>query len=219
MLVYHGTPMGGDRPGVTRFLSGRHALIPFPRQEDVATAADVCQSFCFDNGAFSAWKKGEPVEDWSVYYEWCDEWHRHPGFTWAIIPDVIDGSEAENDALLEEWPGHVEGVPVWHLHESWERLDRLCQWPRICLGSSGDYSSTGTPKWWQRMRQAMKAGSRSRQSTAQTWLRIVASTVDLERTQLRPVGRMLSRLLLEWSIHTARQYLTWDGLPTRIYLN
>tara|TARA_R110002110_G_scaffold171377_4_gene373825 strand:+ start:292 stop:1038 length:747 start_codon:yes stop_codon:yes gene_type:complete len=156
MIVYHGTPMGGDRAGVTRFLSGRHALIPFPRQEDVATAADVCQTFCFDNGAFSAWRKGKPVEDWSAYYEWCEEWHRHPGFAWAIIPDVIDGSEADNDELIDEWPSHVEGVPVWHLHESFERLDRLCHWPRLSIGSSGEYAQTGTPKWWQQMRKAMK---------------------------------------------------------------
>jgi len=156
VIVYHGTPMGGDRAGVTRFLSGRHALIPFPRQEDVATAADVCQTFCFDNGAFSAWKQGKPVEDWSAYYEWCEEWYRHPGFAWAIIPDVIDGDERDNNRLLNEWPGHIEGVPVWHLHESLERLDSLYLWPRICIGSSGEYAQTGTPKWWQRMRQAMK---------------------------------------------------------------
>ena len=156
MIVYHGTPFGGDRAGVTRFLNGRHALIPFPRKEDCATAFAVCQTVVFDNGAFSAWKQGQPVADWSGYYEWCEEWHRHPAFCWAIIPDVIDGSEDDNDALLDEWPGHIDGVPVWHLHESFERLDRLCQWPRLCIGSSGEYSQPGAKRWMARMRDAME---------------------------------------------------------------
>lgn len=113
MIVYHGTPFGGDRAGVARFLRGRHALIPFPRQEDCAIAFEVCQSVVFDNGAFSAWKQGGPILDWSAYYDWCREWHRHPAFAWAIIPDVIDGSEEDNDALIAEWPlAKHEGVPV-----------------------------------------------------------------------------------------------------------
>lgn len=156
MIVYHGTPIGGDRQGVTRFLRGRHALVPFQRNEDAATAFDVCQTVVFDNSAFSAWKSGKPIGDWSGYYEWCEDWHRHPAFAWAIIPDVIDGSEAENDALLDEWPEHIDGVPVWHLHESMDRLDRICRWPRISLGSSGEYSQPGSIKWMRRMRDAME---------------------------------------------------------------
>jgi hypothetical protein len=154
MIAYHGTPCGGPREQVARFLRGRHALIPFVRPEDIATAAEVCQSFCVDNGAFTAWKQGVEI-NWSEYYAFCDEWHRHPSFDWAIIPDVIDGSEADNDALLDQWPGHIEGVPVWHMHESLDRLDRLCSWPRLCLGSSGDYATVGTDKWWRRMGEAM----------------------------------------------------------------
>ncbi len=155
MIVYHGTPFGGDRAGVTRFLQGRHALIPFPRPEDAETAFDVCQTVCIDNGAFSAWKQGEPITDWSEYYDFCRTWARHPAFAWAIIPDVIDGSESDNDTLLDEWDDTIEGVPVWHLHESLDRLDRLCNWPRIAFGSSGEFSQTGTSKWWSRMILAM----------------------------------------------------------------
>ncbi len=85
------------------------------------------------------------------------EWD--PGFDWAIIPDVIDGHEAANDALLAAWPfrRHV-GVPVWHFHESLARLEKLAQdWPRVALGSSGQYATVGTPKWWTRMQQIMEA--------------------------------------------------------------
>ena len=154
MIVYHGTPFGGDSAGVTRFLKGRHALIPFSNTSDCETAFEVCQTVVFDNGAFTAWKQGRPITDWRGYYDWVCEWYRHPAFAWAIIPDVIDGTEDDNDRLLDEWDGRIEGVPVWHLHESMERLRRLTSWPRICIGSSGEYATTGTKAWWSRMIEA-----------------------------------------------------------------
>lgn len=148
--------MGGQRHDVARFLAGRHALIPFPRPEDIGTAAEVCQSFVLDNGAFSAWKSGKPVIDWHPYYDWVNEWRTHPGFDWAIIPDVIDGTEQDNDDLLSQWPFDVGGVPVWHLHESLERLERMVlAWPRVALGSSGEFARVGTDAWWDRMKAAM----------------------------------------------------------------
>lgn len=156
MIHYHGTPCGATREDVARFLSGRHALVSFFRPEDIGTAAEVCQSFCLDNGAFSAWKSGTPVADWSAYYEWLNLWLHHPSCDWAIIPDIIDGDEAANDSLLNEWPfGKSTGVPVWHLHESLDRLKRLCEWPRIAIGSSGEWSEIGTRGWWNRMSEAM----------------------------------------------------------------
>ncbi len=155
MIHYHGTPCGGPREQAAKFLSGRHALIPFVRPEDIATAADVCQSFCIDNGAFTIWKQGGSI-DWRRYYDFCEEWHRHPAFDWAIIPDVIDGTEEQNDELLDEWPSHLEGIPVWHMGESMERLDRLCGWPRLAIGSSGQYATVGDDRWWHRMSEAME---------------------------------------------------------------
>lgn len=58
MIHYHGTPIGGTRQDVARFLVGRHALIPFGRQDDTGAVLEFCQSFVLDNGAFSHWKKG-----------------------------------------------------------------------------------------------------------------------------------------------------------------
>jgi hypothetical protein len=68
-------------------------------------------------------------------------WKNHPGFDFAIIPDVIDGGEAENEALLDEWPhGDFYGVPVWHMNESDDRFIRLCnEYPRVAIGSCGEY--------------------------------------------------------------------------------
>jgi len=167
VIHYHGTPCGGQRPEVARFLSGRHALIPWVRNEDIGTAAEVCQSFCLDNGAFSAWKSGKPIKDWKPYFQWVKDWSRHPGFDWAIIPDVIDGDELANDKLIAKWVNwdgwrgenwHCEGVPVWHLHESLERLERLAMgWPRVAIGSSGDWPTPGTQRWWLRMADVMSA--------------------------------------------------------------
>lgn len=120
----------------------------------------MAQSFAIDNGAFSAWRSGKPVEDWSEYYQWIAELHRYPSFDFAVIPDVIDGDEEANDALLAEWPWRERapwvGAPVWHLHESLERLERLAfSWPRICLGSSCEFSAVGSTRWYARMAEAM----------------------------------------------------------------
>lgn len=155
VIHYHGTPVGGTRADAARFLSGRHALVPFPRQDDMGAVAECCQSFVFDNGAFSVWKRGETL-DVEGYTRWCEEWRRHPGFDWALIPDVIEGSEDDNDALLRDWPFPELGVPVWHMHESLDRLERLCHAYRtVALGSSGQWPTPGTDSWWQRMSEAM----------------------------------------------------------------
>lgn len=157
MIHYHGTPIGGARQDAARLLVGRHALVPFPRQDDMGIVAEACQSFVFDNGAFTVWKQGGTL-DVDGYTRWADDWHRHPGFDWALIPDVIDGDEDANDRLLEQWPSHLPGVPVWHLHESVERLARLAsQWRTVALGSSGQWATPGTAAWWKRMSEAMAA--------------------------------------------------------------
>lgn len=159
MIHYHGLPIT-PATAAARAISGGHAFISFRHPQQFGLALEVCQSFAVDNGAFSAWKSGEAVTDWSLFYEWVAEIHRYPSFDFAVIPDVINGSEAENDALLSEWSWRGKdawvGAPVWHLHESLERLERLAlNWPRICLGSSGDFAQIGTPEWWNRMAQAM----------------------------------------------------------------
>lgn len=154
MIHYHGTPIGGTRQDAARLLAGRHALVPFPRQDDMGIVAEACQSFVFDNGAFTVWKKGGQV-DVEGYTRWVDDWHRHPGFDWALIPDVIDGDEAANDRLVEQWPGHLPGVPVWHMHESIERLQRLAQpgeWLPWAVPASGARQAPrrGGSGWAQR---------------------------------------------------------------------
>lgn len=159
MIHYHGLPITPATAAV-RAIGGGHAFVSFAHPDQLSIALECAQSFAVDNGAFSAWRGGKPTTDWRLFYEWVSELHRYPSFDFAVIPDVIDGDEAANDALLEEWPWracarHV-GAPVWHLHESLERLERLAlAWPRVCLGSSGEFAKIGTPAWWTRMSQAM----------------------------------------------------------------
>jgi hypothetical protein len=155
MIHYHGTPIGGTLTDKARFLAGRHALVPFPRQDDMGIVAEACQSFVFDNGAFSVWKKGGKL-DVDGYTKWVKEWCKHPGFDWALIPDVIDGSEADNDAMIDDWPDDLSGVPVWHLNESFDRLERLAdEFKMIALGSSGEWSNPNSAAWWSRMNDVM----------------------------------------------------------------
>lgn len=158
MIHYHGTPV--TPMSVKQFvLTGRHAFISFEDPRDVAFAAEVCQSFALDNGAFSKWKRGGHV-DLPAYAAWVNEWRRHPGFDFAVIPDVIDGTEEENDAMFGQYRAAggdlLADVPVWHINESYERLARLCRtWPRVALGSAGEWREVGTAAWWQRMGGAM----------------------------------------------------------------
>ncbi len=157
MIHYHGLRILPDTSAVAAITAG-HAFVSFRYTQQLSMAIELCQSFAIDNGAFSAWKAGEPIEDWSAFYDFAAQCKKFPTCDFAIVPDVIDGNEADNDALLAEWPlPRWFGVPVWHLHESLERLERLASsWPRIALGSSGEYSTPGTNAWWQRIGQAMR---------------------------------------------------------------
>jgi hypothetical protein len=159
VIHYHGLPITPATAAARAITSG-HAFISFRHPDQLSLALDVCQSFAVDNGAFSAWRSGNPVAKWSLFYEWVAELHRYPSFDFAVIPDVIDGDEAANDALLAEWPWRERapwvGAPVWHLHESLDRLERIAlSWPRVCLGSSGEFATIGTSAWYQRMAEAM----------------------------------------------------------------
>jgi len=157
MIHYHGSPLGGNNQDKVRFYHGRHALVPFSYPDDIGVVADVCKSFVLDNGAFTVWKKGE-VFDFDGYYDFVKEWYLHPGFEWALAPDIIDGSEEENDELLERIPDDLKKymVPVWHMHESLERFERLCNTNKcVAIGSSGEYPSPGAKVWWVRIADAM----------------------------------------------------------------
>ena len=110
----------------------------------------------WDNGAFSLFTRGDGG-DWPAFYRWVEPRLGHPH--WAVVPDVIDGGEAENDDLLAQWP-HPRAVsaPVWHMGEPIDRLLRLADgWPRVCFGSSGAYWQVGSTPWERRADEAFNA--------------------------------------------------------------
>lgn len=157
MIHYHGTPIGGDNINATKFLKGKHALVSFAHQSQMNIVADVCQSFILDNGAFSIWKQGGQM-DYDGYVAFVDHWHKHPCYDWALIPDVIDGTEQENDEYLKAWPKSLKGVPVYHIAESIDRAVRLAnsyEW--MAIGSNGQYKEVGNDKWWRRIENVMNA--------------------------------------------------------------
>jgi len=158
MIHYHGLPIT-PATAAAKVMTGRHAFVSFAHPHQMEVALDVCQSFALDNGAFSAWRSGNPITDWTPYYSWVASICRHPGFDFAVIPDVIDGDEVANDTLMQEWPfpSHLS-APVWHMHESIERLAHMAKrWPRVCIGSSGEFAVVGNAAWWGRMAEAMNA--------------------------------------------------------------
>jgi hypothetical protein len=111
-------------------------------------------SYILDNGAFTHWKKGKGSIDIEKYKDFVQKHDNNENYTWNFIPDIIDGSERANDAYLEKWfnvYGDYKSVPVWHYHESLERLSNLSKvFDVVALGSSADYSVIGTPHWHQR---------------------------------------------------------------------
>lgn len=157
MIHYHGLPIT-PATAAAKAVGNGHAFVSYAHPEQLSIAIEVCQSFAIDNGAFSSWRSGKPIKDWSKFYEWAEQCKRIPSCDFAVIPDVIDGDEQANDSLLAEFPlPKWFGAPVWHMHESFERLERLAtDYPRICLGSSGQYATIGTFEWWQRMAQVMQ---------------------------------------------------------------
>jgi hypothetical protein len=157
VIHYHGLPITPMTAAEVAVRAG-HAFVSFAHPGQMGLAVAVSQSFAIDNGAFSAWRAGKPITDWQPYYEFARAAKKQPSCDFAVIPDVIDGTEEENDNLAADFPfPHWFGAPVWHLHESFQRLERLvARWPRVCFGSSGDYAQIGTARWWRRMHEAMR---------------------------------------------------------------
>lgn len=157
MKHYHGLPITPATAAAEAIKQG-HAFVSFAHTQQLGVAIELSQSFAVDNGAFSAWKSGKPITDWSEFYSFAQQCLRYPHCDWVVIPDVIDGTEADNDALLTECPIKKDfAVPVFHMHESMERLERLAaDYNRIALGSSGVYATVGTQHWWKRINQMME---------------------------------------------------------------
>jgi len=157
VIHYHGTPIT-PRARMLE-LTGRHFCVSYADPRDVTVAHEIGQSVMLDNGAFSFWRKGRAT-DWAGFAAWARPWLDYRT-TWAVMPDVIDGTAEDNDQLIAWLYAHARDVwersaPVWHAHEPIERFRRLCgSYARVCIGSSGQYAVVGDDRWHRRMEQAM----------------------------------------------------------------
>ena len=130
-------------------LAGKHFCVSHARPDDVRRVHSIAQSVMLDNGAFSAWKSNKQT-NWEAYYQWTDRWLDYPA-NWAVIPDVIDAGSQEQDALIAQWPHGARGAPVYHMDEPISRLLKLCEtWPRVCVGSTAEYTTVLSPAWCSR---------------------------------------------------------------------
>jgi hypothetical protein len=157
MIHYHGLPITPNTVAVTAISAG-HAFVSFAHSDQLGTAIEVCQSYAIDNGAFSAWKQGNPIKNWNPFFDWALSNKKIPSCDFAVLPDIINGDEKDNDDLLKDSPlPNWFGAPVWHMHESLDRLERLANdYVRVCIGSSGEYANIGTFAWWSKIGSAMR---------------------------------------------------------------
>ena len=157
-MVYHGTPITPNSV-FEEHMRFRNALVSFARTDQFKLSLVHAKEIMIDNGAFSIWTKNKRSKNpkkmnWDSYFSWIDNVYAE--ITDYIIPDVIDGSEAENDYLLTE-DNLMTGIPVWHVNESFDRLERLASdYHYIAFGSAGEYGTLGTAKWHDKVGQAMK---------------------------------------------------------------
>ena len=153
-LHYHGTPLSPISELMK--LAGKCFCVPFSDARDAERCLQIGQSVMFDNGAFSAFTKGKPM-DVAGYVAFLEPMLRHPH--WAIPPDVIDGTVEHQREMLARWPYPRElSAPVWHMGLPIDYLLELADnWPRICFGSTAQYWQIGSETWRRRADEAFNA--------------------------------------------------------------
>lgn len=226
LIHYHGTPITPRR--VLLELAGKNFCVSFSDPRDVATCHVIGQSVMLDNGAYSFWRKGKAT-DWPAYQRWVENWLAYPT-TWAVIPDVIDGSEDDNDRLLCKWFNargtFRQSAPVWHLHESLDRLHRLVlSYEKVCFGSSGLYSKPNSPAWNNRVNEAFNLICRG-SGRPPTWIHMLrgmslsgsvypfasVDSTDVARNhEQRP--SVAKRMADRWD--ALQCPARWQGMPTQ----
>jgi len=162
---YHGGPLWGGDELLKALYRNTGALVSYARPDQIKKIAAIRCKLVLDNGAFSTWRKAANDngkewwrKHWEGYYDFVGEWFSR--IEWFIIPDVIEGSEQENDELIGQVPEWLmpKAVPVWHSDESIERLVRLCErFSRVAIGCCGPHRSIRSAAWKSRMTEAFRA--------------------------------------------------------------
>ena len=162
---YHGGPLWGGDELLKALYRDSGALVSYARPDQIKKIAAIKCKLVLDNGAFSTWRNGGNDNyqqwcrrHWEGYYDFVGEWFSC--IEWFIIPDVIEGTEQENDALIEHVPEWLmqKAVPVWHSDESIDRFVRMCErFDRVAIGCCGPHRSIRSAAWKRRMTEAFSA--------------------------------------------------------------
>lgn len=197
-IHYHGTPLT-PRSELMK-MAGKCFCVSYANPGDAEWCMTHGQSVMLDNGAFTAFTKGKPIDP-VAFADWCAPKLGHPH--WAVIPDVIDGDVDQQREMVAAWPhDRWLSAPVWHLALPVEWLVELADnWPRVCFGSSGAYWQVGSAAWERRADEAFNA---------------------LERRGLRPWVHMLRGMAMtgaRWpfasvdSVNVARNFKDTSTCP------
>ena len=154
MIHYHGTPLSPRSELLG--MAGKCFCVSFAAPNDADWCLANGQSVMWDNGAFSAFTKGAAFDE-AGYIKWVGPRLGHPH--WAIVPDVIDGTEDQQREMVARWPFSRElSAPVWHMGLSFDWLLELADaWPKICFGSTAAYWQVGSVSWERRCDEAWNA--------------------------------------------------------------
>jgi len=155
MIKYYGTPIT-PYSVFDKYMMDRNVCISFLNPGNLKRAKDICNRIIIDNGAYTFFRK-RIKPNWNKFYNFIDKHYKD--IDSFFIPDSIDGTETDNNRLINEVPEILfeKAIPVYHLHESTERLGELMsKFDYIALGSSGDYWKIGSDKWHFRMNELMK---------------------------------------------------------------
>lgn len=159
VIHYHGTPITPRSALLT--MAGKHLCVSFSDARDGDMAIQIAQSVLWDNGAFSLYTKGKPINE-AALYAWLERRIGHPHR--AIVLDRIGGDVDEQREMIARWPFPREvSWPVWHLDKPLDYLLELAdEWPGVCLGSAGTFWQVGAPAWERRMDEVFEMLSKRR---------------------------------------------------------
>lgn len=145
--VVHGTPITPNR--LLDTLAGESFCVSFAAPQQLDRCIDLVgpeEILILDNGAFSHWRAGKGAIDREAFWTWANEAMDRCPQAVAVIPDIIEGSEADNlkeIALairggLAKYPERCMGI--WHLNESQDFLSlQLKLLNFVGLGSCAEF--------------------------------------------------------------------------------
>jgi hypothetical protein len=145
-LVLHGLPITPAR--LLEQLRGENFCVSFaaPYQiEQAMKLQDPAGMMMLDNGAFSHWRSGKGRIDAQAFFRWANIIQYRCPAAVAVVPDVIEGSEAQNweeaELAIHELAVYPERLMfVWHLNDSLETLaNAVREFNYIAFGSCAEY--------------------------------------------------------------------------------